>query len=144
MPTLRDFTDYLHTVSYLDFKLPDGRTIPAHFHITELALLDKRYIDCGWTKRHEQIITMQIWLAWDTDHRLTAEKLWKIIELSRSIICTDTLPLIFEYQGETIQSRSRKIQGASIHLTPLFTNCLAMNKCGISPDQIACCGGGMC
>ena len=63
MTTLYAFTQYLQTVSSLHFVLPDEQAIPSHFHITEIALVDKTYIDCGGTKRHEQIVTMQLWVV---------------------------------------------------------------------------------
>ncbi len=37
----------LDTVEAVNFKLPDGSTLPPHFHVTELGLVTKHFIDCG-------------------------------------------------------------------------------------------------
>ncbi len=40
-----------HADKPIRFLLPDGGLIPAHFHITEVGHVLKRFIDCGATRR---------------------------------------------------------------------------------------------
>ena len=46
---LRDLkaTLTLHPDALPRFILPDGDQIPAHYHITEVGHVTKRFIDCG-------------------------------------------------------------------------------------------------
>lgn len=62
------------------FVLPTGSKIPPHAHVTEVARLDKKFIDCGGTFRTESVCRLQTWFADDTDHRLTAGKLLAILQ----------------------------------------------------------------
>jgi hypothetical protein len=80
---LYEFKKHLTETKELSFQLPDGTYIPEHFHITEVAIVDKTYIDCGGVHRHEQVVTLQIWVAGDTDHRLAPQKLLTIIDHSK-------------------------------------------------------------
>ncbi len=146
--TLWEFKQYLHTIKDLNFILPNGDYIPHHFHITEIGLITKQYIDCGWVERNEQVVSMQIRVAWDTEHRLSPQKLLKIIQLSESFIKNESLQIEFEYQENTIGKFSIDFTWADFQLKPLFTNCLAQDKCGIQPSQIptqkSCCWWGCC
>ena len=56
--------------------------MPLHFHVTEIGQINKKFIDCGGTIREEKNINFQLWYSTDNDHRLEAEKLRKIINLS--------------------------------------------------------------
>lgn len=47
---------------------------PAHFHITEMGLVTKNFIDCGNTIREEKLITFQVWYAGDLEHRLASNQ----------------------------------------------------------------------
>ena len=40
-----------HPEHTLNFALPDGRLIPAHFHVTEVGHIAKKFVDCGGTFR---------------------------------------------------------------------------------------------
>lgn len=147
--TLGEFTALLHTVDALLFRDSTGKSIPAHFHITEIGLLSKSYMDCGGVLREEKTVSLQIWVAGDLEHRLTPQKLLKIIEMSKSWISDDSLPLEIEYQETTIGKYGLAFGWAHFHLVPLFTTCLAQDKCGIRPDQLvqktdACCASGGC
>lgn len=66
----------------LQFVLPSGVKVPAHFHITEVGQINKKFIDCGGTVRAEKVINFQLWEDGDFDHRLGAKKLLDIITLS--------------------------------------------------------------
>jgi len=73
------------------FRLPIGDFIPAHAHVTEVARIDKRFIDCGGTLRTDALCRLQTWFADDVDHRLTAGKLAKIFTLAEGVLLTDDL-----------------------------------------------------
>ena len=64
----------LHPAARPRFILPDGDQIPAHFHITEVGHVTKRFIDCGG-RLHDRkdSCLLQTWLGNDTAHRLNAE-----------------------------------------------------------------------
>jgi len=141
---LKEFVVLLQQCAVLQFRLPDGSVVPAHFHVTEIALLKKSFIDCGGVHRDESIVTMQLRVAGDIQHRLTPAKLLSIIARSSDFI-TDDLPVQIEYQGETIGCYGLEYTGKEFVLTPLFTNCLAQDKCGISVELLPkqakqCCG----
>ena len=74
-----------HAEKAVRFVLPTGSSVPPHAHVTEVAQVDKRFIDCGGTVRTESICRLQTWFADDTEHRLSAGKLLKILEKSRRI-----------------------------------------------------------
>ena len=80
--TLNQFKEKLKTVTEVNFLKPDGTNVPKHFHITEVGQISKRFIDCGGTIRHENVISMQLWESIDFWHRLEPSKLISIIDLS--------------------------------------------------------------
>jgi hypothetical protein len=69
-----------NTYRNIRFVLPTGSKIPPHAHVTEVARMDKKFIDCGGTFRTETHCRLQTWFADDTDHRLTAGKLLAILK----------------------------------------------------------------
>ena len=76
---LSEFKNSLMNIESINIQLPNGTFVPSHFHITEMGLLTKNFIDCGNTIREEKLITFQLWFAGDLEHRLTSEKVFKII-----------------------------------------------------------------
>jgi len=70
-----------------DFLLPDGEPIPTHFHLTEVGHVAKNFIDCGGTIRRSEACVLQLWTNEDdADHRLTAGKFAKILELGQRVL----------------------------------------------------------
>jgi len=69
-----DFKKHLKGLDELIFETPAG-LVPAHFHVTEIGLHIKQYVDCGGQMRSEKKASMQLWVADDLDHRLSSEKL---------------------------------------------------------------------
>ena len=60
-----------HPNKLMRFVLPNGKSIPAHYHITEVGHVKKDFIDCGGTKRSVSACVLQAWIAGnDEDHRL--------------------------------------------------------------------------
>src|ERR1700709_2123680 len=80
------------------FQLPNGDFVPAHAHVTEVARLDKQFIDCGGILRNDSLCRLQTWFADDADHRLTAGKLAKILILAESVLRTDDLDVDVEHE----------------------------------------------
>ena len=71
--------DFLEKV---EFQLPNGDMIPKHFHVTEVGVITKNFIDCGGVVRNEKVANFQLWEANDFDHSLAPQKLNDIISLS--------------------------------------------------------------
>ena len=116
------------------FQLPDGTFAPAHSHVTEVARIDKRFIDCGGTLRTDSLCHLQTWSADDVDHRLTAGKLLKIFSLAENVLLTDDLDVDIEHEvGFITQFPLGSVEAANgeviFHLTERHTACLAMDKC---------------
>src|SRR5688572_20143600 len=86
----------------LRFELPGGKLVAAHAHVTEVARIDKRFIDCGGTLRTDRFCRLQTWTANDLDHRLKAEKLLKILHKAAPVLETDDLEVDVEHEVEFI------------------------------------------
>jgi hypothetical protein len=155
---LSEVKEALSKADSVVFQLPNHSFVPAHFHITEVGLITKNFIDCGGTVRQEKIINFQLWEANDFDHRLAPSKLLGIIEKSEAIFNFDDLDIEVEYQTDTIGKFGLDFDGISFQLTNKQTACLAEDACGIpaskqkiklvdlGSDAAACCtpGGGCC
>jgi hypothetical protein len=116
------------------FVLPTGSKIPPHAHVTEVARLDKRFIDCGGTFRTETSCRLQTWFADDTDHRLTAGKLLAILEKSASFLETDNLEVDVEHETPfvsqfPISGVETEGEALIVRLGVKHTACLAEDKC---------------
>ena len=122
--------------AYPRFILPDGDHIPAHFHITEVGHVTKRFIDCGG-KAHERMDTclLQTHVAEDVEHRLDAGTFAKILDLGGQVLPDDDLPVEVEYDCCVVAQYP--INGAQLNgdyiefqLSEKHTDCLAKRKCG--------------
>lgn len=143
----------LHGLEAINFQLPDGRSLPAHFHVTEVGLVSKHFIDCGGVERRETVANFQLWEAGDYDHRLAPQKFLHILNLSGKLLGSNDLDIEVEYQQATIGKFGLAFDGRNLVLTTKQTACLAQDACGI-PDaafalpqlQMAACtpGGGCC
>jgi len=143
----------LAEVEAVSFRLPSGDYLPAHFHVTEVGLVNKHFIDCGGVERREQVANFQLWEAGDYDHRLAPQKFLRILELAGKILGSNDLDIEVEYQQATIGKFGLIREGNDFVLTPKQTACLAQDACGI-PDAgfalpqlvVAGCtpGGGCC
>ena len=128
---ISEFKIQLASMQSLSFRLPNGESIPAHFHITEVGKVTKNYIDCGGTVREESKVNFQLWIADDTDHRLSPSKLMGIIELASPLIGNQDFEIEFEYQDDTICKYGVQSILGQFLLTATQTDCLAKDKCGI-------------
>jgi hypothetical protein len=127
------------------FILPDGSSIPAHFHITEVGHVRKDFIDCGGTKRSSSTCLLQAWTAEnDEEHSLEAAKLARILDLAADILPNGELPVEVEFEAPTISQfpilSAKKLGDALVfHLTTKHTDCLAKEKCGVESASSSCC-----
>ncbi|MBA3681913.1 MAG: hypothetical protein H0W73_12245 [Bacteroidetes bacterium] len=153
---LSEIKKHLATATGVNFQLPDGKFVPEHFHVTEVGIITKDFIDCGGKTRHEKVANFQLWNADDTDHRLKPEKLMSIIELSEKVLGMEDLEIEVEYQSDTIGKYSLEYNGKDFVLLTKQTACLAEDKCGIEDKQkislselsaskeVCCSPGGKC
>ena len=126
------------------FVLPDGDAIPARFHVTEVGHVTRRFIDCGGTVRHLESCLLQTWVPdGDGEHRLTAGKLAKILDLSRQVVPSDELNVEVEYEdcsvGQyTVESVATDGALLSFQLGNKKTDCLAREACGLEAAGCGC------
>ena len=134
---LSEFLLALNQADTLDFITPEGKEVPAHFHITEVGKVEKHFIDCGGVERKESVVNFQLWSSDDTEHRLNPQKTIDIIRLSQQRLLLEDAAIEVEYQGETIGKYALAFDGRSFHLQNKFTDCLAKDNCGVpqKPQQ---------
>lgn len=128
---LSEIKEILTTAQGVNFKLENGDMVPEHFHVTEVGIITKDFIDCGGTVRHEKVANFQLWDADDYEHRLKAGKLLNIISLSEKVLGMDDLEIEVEYQSATIGKYDLGYDGNDFLLLAKTTACLAMDKCGV-------------
>jgi hypothetical protein len=132
---LSEIKNILATAEVVNFKLENGNSVPEHFHVTEVGIITKDFIDCGGTVRHEKVANFQLWDADDYEHRLKAGKLLHIISLSEKVLGMEDLEIEVEYQAETIGKYDLGFDGDNFLLLTKKTACLAMDKCGIPTEK---------
>jgi hypothetical protein len=129
--------DHLEAMLDLPFVLDNGVRVPDHFHVTEVGLVTRHFMDCGGTERKERLVNFQLWVAQDEDHRLKPQKLLRIIELSeRTLGSLEDLEVEVEYQAETIGRYQLEFEGNAFRLMAKRTDCLAKDQCGIPADEM--------
>jgi hypothetical protein len=57
---LSEIKNRLNTLQDVVFELPDGTLVPNHFHVTEVGIVSKHFIDCGGTVRDERVANFQL------------------------------------------------------------------------------------
>ena len=133
---LAEVKNHLNTAEAVNFVLPNGTSVPKHFHVTEVGVVTKHFIDCGGTVRNEKVANFQLWDANDFEHRLKPQKLLNIIALSEKNFEMEDLEIEVEYQGDTIGKYNLGFNGKDFVLETKQTNCLASDKCGIPADKL--------
>lgn len=155
--TIRELRNHLKQLDHLTFALPNGKLIPAHFHVTEMGLKTKHYIDCGNTIRQEKLVTFQIWYAQDYEHRLTTKKFEKIIDIAMPLFKDENIAIEVEYQTDlSIGIFDLDFNEGIFFLKSKETTCLASDHCGIPDEKMkislsslgkqesSCCSGSSC
>lgn len=149
---LSEVKQSLGQLSAVTFKLPDGSYVPQHFHVTEVGLVTKHFIDCGGVERKETAVNFQLWEAGDYDHRLAPQKFLRILDISKKVLGdAEELNIEVEYQQSTIGKFGLEFDGKDFILTNKQTDCLAKDACGIPQEKMpakasSCCSpkGGCC
>jgi len=132
---LSEIKKILNTVETVNFQLPNGSFVPEHFHVTEVGLITKNFIDCGGTVRKETVVNFQLWDANDFEHRLKPQKLIHIIELSEKVLGIEDFEIEVEYQDTTIGKYDLGFNGKDFELLNKKTACLAQEQCGIPSEK---------
>lgn len=156
--TLREFTELLNAHPEKPFQLilPGAQSVPACFHITEVAHVAKTFLDCGGKRHTMQRCQLQVWLGGDTGHRLLAGKMARVLRLAEAsgvLPRGEDLDVEIEYE-ETVLSQYTVAQTAVteaavvLHLAAKHTDCLAKDVCLPSLPMAAAascgCGPGGC
>ncbi len=118
----------------LRFRLPTGGLTPIHAHLTEVARVEKRFIDCGGTVRTALSARLQLWTADDTDHRVGCARAAQVLERGKALLGSTDLPLevehdfplltVFPVVGSIVEDGARVFL-----LGTLKTDCLAPEIC---------------
>lgn len=139
---LSEIKEILNSTENVNFKLQNGTFVPEHFHVTEIGVVTKHFIDCGGTVRNEKAANFQLWDANDFEHRLKPSKLLNIIALSETVLGMEDLEIEVEYQLETIGKYDLDFDGENFILLSKATACLATENCGIpeKKEQTSGCG----
>lgn len=127
--------EILPTLSEVSFQLEDGSFVPTHFHVTEVGQVNKNYIDCGGTIRHDKTVSFQLWHSLDVDHRLYPDKLLNIIALSEKQLGIEDAEVEVEFQQQTIGKFDLDFNGKHFILKNKQTACLAEDACGIPTEK---------
>ena len=128
---INDVKEELNKLQSVKFLLPNGSVIPEHFHVTEVGIISKNFIDCGGTIRKDKVASFQLWTSDDFDHRLAPQKFLDIITLSEQKLNLKNLEIEVEYQSDTIGRFGLSFDGECFLLTNKKTDCLDKNKCGV-------------
>ena len=132
---LSAFKQKLGEIETLEFQLPDGQFVPAHFHITEIGNVSRNYIDCGGTLRQENKFNLQLWVSSDSDHRLAPDNLLNILQLAEKQLGFSNEEVEVEYQQSTIGRYELAFNGTVFQLINTQTACLAPDQCGIPQEK---------
>ncbi|TXK76195.1 DUF6428 family protein [Mesonia sp. K4-1] len=133
---LEEFKNQLSALEKIYFQLPSGALVPSHFHVTEVAKVEKEFVDCGGEFRKEEKISLQLWEADDYDHRLHPEKLIAILKTAESTLSLKNVDIEVEYQGNTIETYDLNFSKGEFLLVSKKTDCLAKDQCGIPEKKL--------
>lgn len=132
---LSDVKQILPTLENVEFQLENGTFVPEHFHVTEVGMITKNFIDCGGVIRTEKVVNFQLWNADDFEHRLKPNKLLNIIKLSEEKLGIEDFEIEVEYQSDTIGKYDLEFNGKTFVLVNKTTACLAQDACGIPSEK---------
>lgn len=132
---LSEIKRHLAAAETVSFRLSTGEFVPEHFHVTEVGLVTRHFVDCGSTERFEKAANFQLWNADDFEHRLKPQKLLQIIAVSEKILGAEDLEIEVEYQTDTIGRYDLAFDGKDFELLPKRTACLAQESCGVPSEK---------
>jgi Family of unknown function (DUF6428) len=113
----------LSELDHLAIARADGNLIPPHFHVTEVGLNTRHFIDCGGKVHSIKAVNLQIWVADDLDHRLPPHKLLNIIAASEELFGGEDLDVEVEYQTDTIGRYGLMFEVERFALQAKHTDC---------------------
>ncbi len=137
----------LPSVQWVRFKFPAGEMVPAHFHLSEIAKVEKHLMDCGGVLRKNTSICLQLYVANDFEHRLSGLKLLDIVQRAeKELLLHAQEEVEVELQGRSMERYEIEFDRDSFLLKALYTDCLAREKCGIdlSPTSLSCSPNSCC
>lgn len=132
---LSEIKELLPSLENVEFQLENGTIVPEHFHVTEVGMITKNFIDCGGVIRKEKVVNFQLWNANDLEHRLKPAKLLNIIRLSEEKLGIEDVEIEVEYQSTTIGKYDLEFNGKNFVLKNKTTACLAEDACGIPSEK---------
>ena len=132
---LSNIKEILPALDNVEFQLENGTFVPEYFHVTEIGVITKHFIDCGGTIRNEKVVNFQLWNANDFEHRLKPTKLLNIIKLSEEKLDIEDAEIEVEYQSETVGKYDLNFNGKHFVLKNKQTACLASDACGIPAEK---------
>lgn len=126
-----------HVDKPFQLVLPGGSAVPVSFHITEVGHVTKKFIDCGGKLHTLQACQLQAWLGSDTDHRLYAGKMAKVLKLAEAkgvLPAGEDLDMEIEYEDAALSQypvAAYAVTDAAVVLTlaAKHTDCLAKESC---------------
>ena len=130
-----------HPTTLPRFTLPSGKQIPAHFHLTEVGYVAKKFVDCGGTFRDREACVLQTYVAEDFDHRLEAKRFADILDLGRPILPGDDLEVEMEWDCCVVSqypiASARVVDDKlEFQLVARHTDCLAKQNCGCESEAV--------
>lgn len=133
---LSEVKEALENLESISFQLPDESFVPDHFHVTEIGVITKNFIDCGGVIRTETKINFQLWEdEKDIEHNLKPGKLIDIISLSEKVLGIEDADVEVEYQEHTIGRYQLEFDGKKFLMFNTFTDCLAKDNCDVPVDE---------
>lgn len=132
---LSEIKKHLQTAEAVNFQLPDGTFVPASYHVTEVGVMEKNFIDCGGRVRKDRVANFQLWEGKDSEHRLKPGKLINIIALSEKVLNIEDMEVQVEFQSTTIGKYGLDFDNGNFLLTNTYTDCLAKENCGVPENK---------
>ena len=124
-----------HCEKQFRLVLPNENAVPVCFHITEVAHMQKRFIDCGGRLHTTHTCQLQAWVWTDTEHRLLAGKMADVLNLAKKVLPEGRdMPIEIEYEDTTVSqypvaSYIITDDAVTLHLAYKHTDCLAKDVC---------------
>lgn len=124
-----------HREKQFRLVLPSAGAVPACFHITEVAYMQKRFIDCGGRLHTTHTCQLQAWVWTDVQHRLMAGKMADVLNIAKRILPEDRdLDIEIEYEDATISQYpvtgyAVTNEAVTLYLGYKHTDCLAKDLC---------------
>ncbi len=124
-----------HREKQFRLVLPNASAVPVCFHITEVAHVQKRFIDCGGRLHTTHTCQLQAWVWIDTEHRLMAGKMADVLNIAKKVLPEgQDLDIEIEYEDVTLSQYpviGYTVAKDAVTLTLGYkhTDCLAKDVC---------------